>query len=665
MFYNYYVNLSELYKLLNASSNEDILRVFPSRYESLIETPLDAVPIEYKRYVIKGTIYNVKTINNHAKSIIRFNLLYRDQRKLNMMIFNQPFYYNKLVSGDDLLFVCYYSDSRKAYSVSLIVSADSFYALSGIRPVYSLPKGVSQSYFSNYIRKLLSSDYASPSLIVPKKLRDKYHLLDTYTAFRCVHLPRNETDLKNGLRVFKYEEALQYAITSLQLKEKADEKKKENPIPIDHDKINQFVKKLSFKLTKDQLKAIRDIVLDMEKEKVMYRLLQGDVGTGKTLVAFASLYANYLRRQQGIFMAPTYELALQHYQNALKIFESYSLNIAFLSGNQTAKEKKAILTGLENGTIDILIATHAAISDKVSFASLGLSVIDEQQRFGVKQREKLLEKGKVNDILMMSATPIPRTLSQIINADLDVSTLEEYPNGERKVKTVRLRSTDPLLYVAIEKSLKAKRQIFIIAPKIEEGTRNVSSGVIEIYKEISERFGEENCQLLHGKIKKTEQEKIYQSFLNGEKLILVSTTIVEVGIDVSKAGLLVVYDANYFGLSSLHQLRGRIGRSGDFALAVLVYDGEEREAIEKLDFLASTNDGLKISEYDLKMRGTGSYSGEKQSGKSELMVCNFVEDYKVFLAAKEDAKEILRNPQDKENAAYLKQMTGKKETFLI
>lgn len=255
-------------------------------------------------------------------------------------------------------------------------------------------------------------------------------------------------------------------------------------------------------------------------------------------------------------------------------------------------------------------------------------------------------------MLMMSATPIPRTLSQIVNADLDVTTLNQFPHGLRNVETRVIHSQDPLLMKAIEKALSVNRQVFIVAPKISDGTSKANSAE-SVYKDIEERF-KDKVQLLHGKIKKETQDEIIKRFISNEKPILVSTTVIQVGIDVSTACLLIIYDANYFGLSTLHQLRGRVGRSGDFALALLVYDGNEKEAREKLDFLASSNDGLAIAQFDLKQRGSGSYSGTNQSGKSELMVCNFVDDLKMFEYAKQDASYILDHPSEKDHAQYLK-----------
>lgn len=660
------MNLKELILALNVQKEGDLLKIFPTKYESLIPTNIDDKPIEGKRYIFRGFATNIKLTNLRETSIIRFQIQIGSFRKINALILNQSFYFTKLNNEKDLLFVCYFSEARKVFIISLIINSESYYGITGIRPVYSLPKGVSNSYFSSYIRKSLSSPIQKFDLndTLPSDLCKKYKLINQYDALRCVHLPKNDNDLKIGLRRFKYEEALIYCINSLKLKKTINVQKKDSSLSINHDKINEFVKGLKFKLTKDQLQCIHDIVLDMEKQSVMYRLLQGDVGTGKTIVAFSILYANFLREKQGVLLAPTFELASQHYLNAKKVFEKFNLNITFLSGNNKVSEKKKILEDLKNGKTNILISTHAALSEDIKFYNLGLAIIDEQQRFGVKQRESIVNKGIGVDMLMMSATPIPRTLAQIINSDIEVSTLNQYPNGIRDVKTYLIRSTDPFLYDQINFYLSQKRQIFIVAPKIDDNGKKVSSAV-SIYKEMCSRYTENQCQLLHGKIKKEVQDEIYQKFLSGEKLILVSTTVVEVGIDVSSAGLLVVYDANYFGLSSLHQLRGRIGRSGQQATALLVYDKDDEEAKEKLKFLTSTNDGLKIATYDLKLRGKGSYSGEKQSGRSELNVCNFVDDYPIFVAAKEDAKYMLEHPENSEYTEFIKENCNKNDTFIV
>lgn len=650
------MNQRELFTLLNASSDEDVLRHFPSHYESLRLTPLVQEPKNGQRFVFHGKPEYIRNFSSRGISLIRFKMRVASTL-IDCMVYNQPFYIQKLSSQKELCFVLYYSENRKVYMVHSVLDMDSYYVLTGIKPVYNLPKGVSQSYFCNYVRKILSYPKEASHMLckVPGSLVEKYRLCNEFDAYRFVHLPRNDHDLNEGLRVFKYEEALAYCVRSIVDHQRLDQLKKEKVRPIPHKEVNDFVKKLSYKLTKDQLSAIRDIVLDMEKEKVMNRLLQGDVGTGKTIVAFVALYANYLRGMQGVLMAPTSELATQHYENAKKTFAGTSIRIAFLSGsNGNSKETKKLLEQLKMGEIDLLISTHSAISARVEFDSLGLCIVDEQQLFGVEQREQLFKKGRCSDVLMMSATPIPRTLAQIINADVDVSTLREFPSGIRNVTTKVVRSMDPLIYKAIDKALEVHRQVFVVTPKIIDGEKGGKS-VESVYQEIASRYPGK-VQLLHGKIRKETQDEILSAFADNQKPILVSTTVIQVGIDVSSACLLIVYDANYFGVSTLHQLRGRVGRSGDFGLALLVYDGEDEDAKAKLDFLSHSNDGLAISQFDMRQRGTGSYGGTSQAGKSELQVCNFVDDLKMFECAKSDATEILSASSVKENADYLKSL---------
>lgn len=654
---------AELYRLLGATSQKDILRHFPVRYESLLPSVVPDAPTDRERIVVRGVPFSVHAISARGTSIIRFKIKC-ETRILSCILFNQPFYKTRLYSSEESLFVLYYAEARKAYVVHSIHDSESYFAMTGIRPVYALPKGISQTLFSSTVRRILdvSAQGFGVQSDLPPRLIEKYRLLDSYDAYRAVHLPRTNEELLRGLRVFKYEEALRYAVSSLRLRKKADSRKRKVRLPIDHGKINQAVKKLSYKLTHDQVQAVREIILDMEGEKVMYRLLQGDVGTGKTIVSLLALYANVLRKKQGVLMAPTYELALQHYKNALSFFEGLDVHVAFLASGATMKasEKRKILSGLEDGSLQVLVATHAALSKDVVFQSLGLTIIDEQQLFGVAQRDQLLSKGD-SDLLMVTATPIPRTLSQIVNADIDVSTLSQYPTGKRNVQTKVIRSTDPIVKEAIAKCLKVGRQVFVVAPKIDESDRKANATTL--YKEMVDLYGEENCQLLHGRMKKEEQKAVYDRFLKAEKKILISTTVVEVGIDVSSAALLLVYDANCFGLSSLHQLRGRIGRSGDFALCLLIYDGKDRESLDKLNFLAEHNDGFDISEYDLKMRGAGSYGGERQSGESELSVCNFVTDFKIFQCAKGDALAILKDPDEEHNRRYLLSLKAEAPTL--
>ena len=658
------MTLSEMYSLLSCKTDEDLLRKFPLKYESLETTPIDSVPQENKRYVFKGIPEQVNVLSKYNKDLIRFKLNIVD-KTISCLLYKQPFYLQKILKREPLIFVLYYSDTRKFYVVNSIYDTDSLYALSGIKPVYSLPKGIQVSYFTSQIKKIISSQKIySYKWKIPTRYVKKYSFIDEGLAYKYIHFPKDSDELYKGQRLLKYEEALSFFVNSLKIKRDIESKKTKEIKLIDHNKINEFIKSLNYKLTKDQSTSIKEIVTDMENSSRMYRLLQGDVSTGKTLVAFVSLYANYLRGKQGVMVSPTIELTNQHFQNSLKVFNSSNIRIGLLSSSLSTKERNSMLADIKDNKYDIIFSTHSIFSEEIEFKDLGLAIIDEQQLFGVKQREIILSKGECTDLLMMSATPIPRTLSQIINSDVEVSTLSEYPTGTRNVETRLINSVDPILHKAINKAINSNRQVFIVAPKISEG-KNLTASAESIYENMVGIYGVDKVQLIHGKIKKEERDNIYKKFLNNEKPILVSTTVIEVGIDVSSAGLLVVFDANYFGLSALHQLRGRIGRSGQYALSLLIYDGDDKDAKEKLDFLAKTNNGLSISEYDLLHRGPGDYWGERQTGsKSFLKITDFVLDQKIFSAAKNDAIEILNNLSDKENKEFYDSISLVEETYL-
>ena len=420
--------------------------------------------------------------------------------------------------------------------------------------------------------------------------------------------------------------------------------------PIDLSLCKPWLDTLPYSLTEDQKIAAEEIIEDMNQNGLMYRLLQGDVGTGKTLVCFTALYANYIRGDQGALMAPTDSLARQHYENAKKIFADTKLRIALLIGATPASEKKQIYADLEDGTIDLVIGTHALFTKSVIYSSLGLAIIDEQHRFGVNQRILLANKGTHTDLLMMSATPIPRTLALSLYGDLDISTLTSFPNKKREVKTEIVESDDKKIFSLVDKSLKENRQVYVVAPLIdyrEDGRYSVD----KLYARYALRY-KEKVGLLHGNMKSKEKEEVLEKFYSGEVPILVSTPVIEVGIDVKPANLMIIYDASNFGLASLHQLRGRIGRDGTLSHCLLTFDDEsDEEGRQRLEVLTKSEDGFVIAEEDMKLRGPGELAGFKQSGIPNFSFLNVVDDYKIFVVARDDAKEIMKN---KNNPEYQK-----------
>ncbi len=420
---------------------------------------------------------------------------------------------------------------------------------------------------------------------------------------------------------------------------------------------------LSYKPTNDQLKAFSECLKDMNSAHVMYRLLQGDVGTGKTLVAALCAYANHLRSEQTAIMAPTDALARQHYENLKEIFEGTNVNIALLVGSLPSSEKRAIAEDLKDGTIDIVVGTHALFSSSLEYAYLGLAIIDEQHKFGVNQRSLLVDKGEHADLLMMSATPIPRTLTLTVYGDLDVSTLTEFPAKKREVKTKILPPNDPKIQNMIDDSLKNNHRVFIVVPQIE-GSEKENTSVLEVAERYKNLYPNK-VTLMHGKMDEESKEVAEMAFRSGLCPILVATSLIEVGIDVKSANLMIVYSPTHFSLSSLHQLRGRIGRDGEKATFVMAYKkGDEPESEEKLRVLLNIDDGFKIAEEDLRLRGPGEILGTKQSGLPSFTAINIIDDFRILECARNDATWILANQNDPENKNLIELVKKEKRTSL-
>lgn len=645
------MNKFELLEKLQVSSDIEILEKLPSRYIDL--SPLSDDIFLGDGRMIRGCyqIYEVKT--NRAHGIIRFGA----KNSVNgichsFIIYNQMFYLNRIATGKTLFIVGRYSVRFKSIVVSAVYELSSWFVQSEIKPFYRLPGGIGQSYFMNVIDNILHSSlmqYIGNN--VPDEFVKKYRLIPRGQAFKIVHQPDGKKQLQEGLRTFKYEEALAYCMKMEVNKRLRSIYKKGAHLSIDRNKMNALVKKLPFSLTKDQIQCTKEIMDDMDSSNVMFRILQGDVGTGKTAVALLSLFANTIRGGQGVLFAPTTSLAIQHYKNALSFYSGFNVKVGLLISNMKQSQKKRLLEELACGDIDVLISTQAGIEKGVTFKKLTLSIIDEQQQFGVDQRMTMMKKGDYVDTLMMSATPIPRTMSRIVFGDLDISELKEFPKGiTRHVDTEVVNSQSQLISKAINRALEIKRQVFVVVPRIDGDEEDESNKLSakEVYDDYVKEYGEDKVQLLHGRMKKDDQNEVLNKFRNNEKPILISTSIIEVGVDVQEACLMIIYSANYFGLSALHQLRGRVGRNGKNGLTLLVYDGDDDQAIDKLNYLATHTDGFDISQYDLKSRGAGDWAGTDQSGHDGLSVINFDKDRKIFECAMEDAKEILDNANSNE-----------------
>jgi len=638
--------LNHLLYEMGIRSAYDVINYLPRRYEDLSYS-IERNLADKQRVVLFGRPLSLPQIIKHrGVSIVRFDFQTQKGTYFKIIAFNRPYLSNIVTLENDYTLVGMFD--KKNNEINLVNVIKGIVPLEQrFRPVYSLPSDYPNHLFAGLVSRSLKELEGKIYSSVPFYYQRKYRLIDKEKALWAIHFPKEKEEIAQGFRHLKYEEALNFSLKNLCIREANKSLAKIKKEPIDLSLCEPFLSSLSYQLSEDQKKASIEIIEDMNQSSLMYRLLQGDVGTGKTLVAFIALYANYLRGDQGVIMAPTDALARQHFANAQKIFSSTKIKVGLLLGSTGVSERKIIKDDLEDGTMDVLIGTHALFSKSVVYSSLGLVVIDEQHRFGVNQRIALANKGEHADLLMMSATPIPRSLALSIYGDLDISTLISFPKQVRQVETKIVTSNEEKIYQLIDQTLVNSRRIYIVAPLIdfkEDGRYSVDKLFAHFLLKYPQKVA-----LLHGKMKYEEKEEALENFKSGSKPILVSTPVIEVGIDVSEASLMIIYDASSFGLASLHQLRGRIGRDGYPSTCLLVFDQtDDEERVERLNTLVRTNDGFEIAEEDLKLRGPGELAGYKQSGLPSFYFLNVISDFRIFMTARDDARDILKNREDKE-----------------
>ena len=629
----------------------DVINHLPRRYEDFTYSEEKNLS-DKQRLVLLGQVVSLpKVVRAKGMTITTFDFISRNRRYYKVVFFNQEYLSKMLKIDETYSLVGTFNLKRNEVDGQRIYKGEIPYE-ERLKPIYSLPSDFQNHLFAALAKKSLTAVHGQISSIIPYDYLNKYRLVNKEVALNWAHNPKSLQEIHQALRHLKYEEALLFSIKNQLIRENNKSLTKAKKEPIGLDICESFIGDLPYNLTKDQLEACDEIINDMNQNALMYRLLQGDVGTGKTLVSFVALYANYLRGDQGALMAPTDALARQHYSNAIKLFKNTKLKIALLLGSTSASEKKQIKDDLKEGYIDLIIGTHALFTKDTIYSSLGLVVIDEQHRFGVNQRIALANKGDHADLLMMSATPIPRSLALTIYGDLDISTLYTFPSTKRDVTTEIVKADDPLIFKTVDEAIANDKQVYIIAPLIdfsEDGKFSVEqlyARYLLCYKTMT--------GLLHGRMKQDEKEDVLAKFYNGEIKILVSTQVVEVGIDVKNANTMVIYDAAHFGLASLHQLRGRIGRDGSKATCLLASNEEDAS---KLEILTRSEDGFAIAEEDMKQRGPGELTGVKQSGIPDFSFLNIVDDYKIFVVARDDAKEILKNKDNKNYQWLIKRAT--------
>ena len=626
----------------------DVINHLPNRYEDFSLTDLNDLK-DKQKIVIEGRVITSPKVNKSKRvEVVTFDFMSKENKYFRVVAFNRGYLCKTLNFNELYTLIGVFNFKRNEIDLINIVKG-KIEEGKKLKPVYSLPQSYPNHLFSSLVKRSLEELKGKIYTSVPYSYINKYKLIKKEDALNLVHSPKTYKDVRDAYRYLKYEEALTFAMKNLLIKEENKSLAKIKKEPIGIESCEAFLKSLPYQLTEDQIRASSEIIEDMNQSSLMYRLLQGDVGTGKTLVSFIALYANYVRGDQGALMAPTDSLARQHYKNAVELFRGTKIKIALLLGSTKASEKKQIYDDLRDGYIDIVIGTHALFSKSVNYSSLGLVVIDEQHRFGVNQRLALASKGDHADLLMMSATPIPRSLALTLYGDLDISSLAMFPNKTRKVKTLILESESERIFKAIDNSLSQNKQVYIVAPIIDFKDDGRYSAE-QLYARFALKYGKK-VGYLHGKMKNEEKEDVLNKFYSNETPILVSTQVIEVGIDVKNANLMIVYDASFFGLASLHQLRGRVGRDGENSYCILTYNEGDEESKEKLNIMCKTEDGFVIAEEDLKLRGPGELTGFKQSGLPNFTFLNPIDDLKIFIVARDDALEILKN-KDKAGNSY-------------
>ena len=614
---------------------DDLVRNYPYRFDVLAKRSILDEKY-YDNFVTDAIVESNPVVSFFKGKMNRLSFRCNVQGKIvKVTIFNRAFMKNNIHIGNMITVIGKYNPRTETITASNIL-------LKGISnveiiPIYHLTKGISSKQMSNFINNALSTYDVNNN--IPDSLKEKYGFLNECDALKIIHDPKDEKNLKTALKTLKYEELFTYMKKVKMLKKKNEE---HNPLyikNIDINKVHKFIDNLPFELTLDQKSVIDEMLSDLKSDVKMNRLLQGDVGSGKTIVAFVLAYALHTAGYQSALMAPTEILAIQHYENAVKLFEETNFNIGLLTGKMTLKEKKEVYKKLEAGEINLLIGTHALISDNVNFNNLGLVITDEQHRFGVNQRDTLKNKSDNVEVLMMSATPIPRTYALTIYGDTDVSSIKTMPKGRIPIIT-KVKKTDELKEVleSIYNALKNNNQAYVVAPMIEESEDTDYTNVYDLKHKFELAFKNYTVEILHGKMEKQEKDNVMNDYIKNKINILISTTVVEVGVDIPNATVMVIFDADRFGLSQLHQLRGRVGRNSLQSYCFLISDKDK----ERLNIMEETTDGYKISEADFKLRGQGDLFGLRQSGALSFKLSDIRRDYDLLVKVRDDVNELFK-----------------------
>ena len=633
---------SKILNKLGIFTDDDLINYYPYRYNVY---NFSNELIDNSTLIINVIIESNPIVSYIKKNFNRLSFRARyNERIFNVVIFNRAYLKTNLTIGKNITIIGKYDFKKNIFTSSDI----KFNVTNGqIEPVYHLTKGITNNLVSKLIKDNFNNIYIKDSL--PSNIISKYNLLSKKDALYNIHFPNDLKMVHYAKNRLIYEELFDFSFKMNYFKNQNIRKDKE-PKNIDINKINEFKKLLPFSLTTDQDNAYNEIVQDMSSNKKMNRLLLGDVGSGKTVVAVGAIYANFIAGFESTLMAPTEVLATQHYFSIKKILDKFNVAVELITGSMSKKEKEAIYKRVQNKEIDLLIGTHSLLNENIIFNNLGLVITDEQHRFGVHQRFTLEDKSKCPDILYLSATPIPRTYAMTIYGDLDISYIKTKPTGRKDIITKVKKNSDikGVLGLMLEQ-IKLGHQIYVVSPLVEEDESLNLTSINLLKEKLSLAFKNSfRIEIIHGKMKTSEKESIMNDFKNNQIKILIATTVIEVGIDVSNATMMVIFNAERFGLATLHQLRGRVGRSDLQSYCYLISDSDN----DRLKVMEESNDGFYISQKDFEMRGHGDLFGVKQHGDMSFKLANLKNDYNILLFANEDAKKFIDSKEYLNNEYY-------------
>lgn len=653
------VKKAQAFNKLGVKTIYDLFCFYPKRYEDRTKISSLGLISDGESACVHSVIATAPTLSRIRKGLelVKFKIT-DNTATAEVTFFNQPYLKTLFQKGDEFIFFGKFNLDNGKISLTnpVFEIADGICEKTNIiKPVYSLVHGLTQNDVCKAVSSVIDKHNNEIADYIPEDIVRSEKLCSVSFAYKNIHQPQSIDSLNMSRNRLVFEELF---LLSLSLCKKRSEKSSKSGIVMSVPDMSEFFSSLPFKPTNAQNRAISDSIDDLISGRPMNRLIQGDVGSGKTLVAAALFFFVFKNGYSSAMMVPTEILAHQHYETLRRLLEPFGMKIALLTGS--TKNKSEIKSFLKNGTVDLIIGTHALFSDDVEYSNLALIVTDEQHRFGVKHRSKLISKTASPHVCVMSATPIPRTLSLIIYGDLDISVIDELPPGRKEIHTYVVNGTyRKRLNEFIRKTCINGNQVYIVCPKIEEDElpeTNLLSAE-QHCDDLKKALPELNIKCIHGKMKNVEKDNVMSSFSSGETDVLVSTTVIEVGVDVPNASLIIIENAERFGLSQLHQLRGRVGRGNDESYCVLVSDSHKEETVNRLNILCKTNDGFKIAEEDLRLRGPGDFLGDRQHGLPEMHIAQLGTDSAMLVKAQNYAKQILVSDPDLSEHILLKQKT--------